>query len=247
MSINQNIGKYVPLKTVIAYALDELKKSDGDQDELWILGLRALVLLNQQISAEPKTVRLPVQANQTAIIPAGCISWSKVGLLDNQGQISTLRINNALTTFRDTNPNRLELLTPNINDSIGQLGVQTWFCNYYDNGAYYNLFGVGGGLVQYGECRVDEENGVIILPPDFRYKDIMFEYISNPERDEDFMVLTSMQEAIISFIKWKLKLCDRNEFYGAATEARRTLPGKKVTLQMLNQVIRETDSQKLRS
>jgi len=61
------------------------------------------------------------------------------------------------------------------------------------------------------------------------------------------MVLSVLTEAIIAFIKWKMKVGDRAEFYAEATEARRTLPGKKVTLQGINQVLREPNAQKLRS
>lgn len=246
MSINPNIGKYTPLKSIVSYYLDQEQKSAGDEDECWILGLRALTLMNQQFSAEPKTVRLPKNGNQTVTIPAGCITWTKIGLLDENGQVNTLRINNALTTYADSSSNRIQRLTPNIND-FGNLAQSQVYLNYYNNGNYYNLFGVAGGLIQYGECSVDDEKGIIILPPDFKYDNIIFEYISNPERDEDFMVLTSMQEAIIAFIAWKQKRGTRQDFYAAATEARRTLPGKKVTLQQINEVIRQTDAMKLRS
>ena len=112
MSIDPMLDRYVPLKMAISFAMDELHKSDGDEDELWLQGLRCLLLLNQQISAEPKTVRIPMNANQTATIPAGYISWSKIGLLNNNGEINTLQINNSLTKWRDNNPNRLSLLTP---------------------------------------------------------------------------------------------------------------------------------------
>jgi hypothetical protein len=60
-------------------------------------------------------------------------------------------------------------------------------------------------------------------------------------------VPTCLQEAIISFCKWKLKLGSREEYYGAVVAGRRRLPKKKVNLQTINQVIRESDGLKLRS
>lgn len=247
MSFEPLLGKYIPLKTVVQYALDAAKKSDGDQDEGWILGLRALTLLNYQVLAEPKTVRLPVNANQTVTFPADCISYTKIGLLNSHGEVVTLKINNGLTTWRDTNPNRIQDLVPNINDSIGSLAYAPYYLNYYYNNGYYNLFGVGGGLIQYGECRIDEANGIVILPADFKYDSVIFEYLSSPQRDNDYLIPITFQEAIIAFIEWKWKIGTRQDFYGAVTEARRTLPGKKVTLQNLNQFIREPVAMKLRS
>jgi len=246
-STEPQFGKYVPLRSVVALAMDELDKSVGDQDRCWQLGLRALVQMNQQVSAEPLTVRIPVSSNKTVPFPTDCLTWTKIGILNSNGEVSTLKINNALTTFRDTNPNRLSDLTADITDSITGIPNAPFFFNYYYNNTYFNLFGVGTGLVQYGSCRVDDENRLVILGFDFEYDSIIFEYISTPQRNGDYRVLLSFQEAIIAFIKWKLKEGTRQEFYAAIAEGRRTLNGKKVTLQGVNQVIRESESQKLRS
>lgn len=242
-----DIGIYTPLKTVVSYFLDEENKSMGDFDRCWVLGLRALTLMNFQVSGQTKTVRLPVLPNRTVPFPADLLSWTKIGILDDKGQINTLRVNNALTTYRDNNPNRLENLTPNINDSIGSIALVPFYSNYYYGGGVYQLFGVGNGVITHGDCKVDEKNRVIILNIDFKYDSIMLEYFSAPDRDDDYQVPTCLQEAIIAFIKWKTKSGSREEFYGAVTEGRRSLPKKKVELQTINQVIRESQGGKLRS
>lgn len=242
-----DIGIYTPLKTIISYYLDEVNSSIGSFDQCWILGLRGLTLMNFQVSGQTKTVRLPVLPNRTVPFPADLLSWTKIGILDDKGQINTLRINNALTTFRDNNPNRLEDLTPNVNSSIGTIALVPFYSNYYYGGGVYQLFGVGNGVITYGDCKVDEKNRVIILSPDFKYDSIMLEFFSSPERDDDYQVPTCLQEAIIAFIKWKLKVGSREEFYGAVTEGRRSLPKKKVELQTINQVVRESQGFKLRS
>lgn len=247
MSLEPLLSQYVPLRTVVQYYIDEKKHSDGDQDMFWILGMRGLTELNFDIAAQPKTVRLPLLGNKTVPFPADLLSWTKIGLLNSHGEVVTLKINNGLTTFRDNNPNRLELLTPNVNDSIGSLAYAPFYLNYYYNNGYYNLFGVGGGLIQYGECSVDEKNRVILMPATFKYENIILEYISSPERDEDFLVPLALQEAIIAFIAWKTKMGTYDEYIGAKTNARRRMPGKKVTLQSINQVLREPNAQKLRS
>jgi hypothetical protein len=205
------------------------------------------VALGFQISFEPITVRLPVAANKTVKFPSDCISWTKIGILNNAGEVSSLRINNALTTYRDTNPNRISQLTPDVQNAIPSLLGHPFFFNYYDNGLFYNLFGVGGGLIQYGSCRVDEKNRVVILEPDFGYSSIIFEYISSPEKNGDYAIQIQLQEAVIAFIEWKFKLNTDQNFYARTIEGQRTLPGKKVTLQTINQVIREPNGMKLRS
>lgn len=242
-----DIGFYTPLRTIVAYALDEENKSMGDQDRMWVLGLRGLTMMNFDISAQPKTVRLPVSANKTVPFPADLISWSKIGVLDSEGQISTLRINNSLTTFRDNNPNRLSQLTPDITAPVIAQPTFPYYANFYYNGGLYQLFGLGNGVITYGDCKVDEGNRVIILSPDFKYDSIMIEYVSSPQKDVDYQVQTCLQEAIIMFIRWKMKLAKREEFFAEAIAARRRLNNKKVILQTLNQVLRESNGMKLRS
>jgi hypothetical protein len=234
-----DITPYTQLRTMVSYALDECDKSMKDFDKFWILAFRALVACTYSISAEPITVRLPVQGNKTVIYPNDCLGVTAVGIMNSGGQISSLKINNALTTYKDNNPNRISHLTSDVNDNIALLSGRPIFFNYYNNGDYYTLYGAGSGLIQYGECRIDETNRLIVLHPEFQYDSVMLGYISSPEKNGDYAVPTVLQEAIIAFIKWKAKLGPEIDFYNRLTEARRSMPNKKVTLQGIAQVIRQ--------
>lgn len=242
-----DVGKYTPLMQIVAMFIDENGKSISDMDRCWIIALRGLVKLNYAFAAEPKTLRIPKNGNQTVTMPPDCLSWTKIGVLNENGEVVTVKVNNSLTTWKDQNPNRISALMPDVNNGVGDLAAAPFYANYFYNGAYCNLFGLGGGLIQYGECRVDDAHGIVVLNPDFRYDSIIFEYISSPEKDNDYNVPTYLQEAIIAFIAWKMKLGTRENFYAEATEARRSAPKKKITLQEVNQVIRESNSQKLRA
>ena len=245
--MRSTITAYTPLISICSMALDEMDKSVADLDKLWILGHRAYTDITSDFAGQPITVRIPKLPNQTVPFPANCRSWSKIGILDDKGQINTLRINSALTTFRDDNPNRLQDLTPNINNSIGSQALVPYYSNFYYGGAVYQLFGVGNGVITYGDCTVDEVNRLVVLGTEFKYDSIMFEYIPSPETDSNFLVPTILQEAIIAFIKWKLKTGSYQEWIGECTKARRRMPNKKVVLQTINQVIRESQAMKLRS
>lgn len=242
-----DIQSYIPLKTIVSYTVDELNSSDGDFDKYWILAFRALVDMFLDITAEPITVRLPVSPNQTVPFPADYISWVKIGILNADGQVSTLKINNAISTFKDNNPNRLTQLDPDITDKLPILLNSPFYVNYFYNGMYQPLFGVGGGLIQYGDCRVDEKNRVVVLSPHFKYDHIIFEYFSSPEKNGDYTVPIQTQEAIIAFIKWKTKTGSRDEYMAEKISARRRMPKKKISLQQINQVIRESNGMKLLS
>lgn len=231
--------QYEYLKRIVSYALDEMNMNSDELDKAWIFAFRGLGLLNQSVAAEPITVRLPVEGNKTVIYPSDYLSWSKVGIMDEHGKVSTLKVNTALTTFKDNNPNRLSQLTPNINTDFSLLCGSPFFYNYGYNGIYQTLFGTGNGLVQYGECRMDDVNRVIILNPQFKYDSVLLEYLSSPQLNNDYQIQSVFREAVIAFIKWKYKAGSRDEFYAAAIEGRRSLPNKKVTLQQVAGVIRE--------
>lgn len=242
------IGKYTPLMTIVSMYLDQYQKSPSDRDRIWVLAFRALYNLHFNIAAEPKTVRLDVLPNKTVPFPPDLISWTKIGVQNSEGKICSIKVNSALTNWKSESPNRL--------DSLAQSQVETFnyltnhvgmFFNYYGDDNYGNLFGIGNTLIQYGECSVDEKNNVIILAPNFPYSSILVEYISSPQKDGDYKVLTVLQEAIIAFIEWKTLKGSRENYYAAAVEARRAIGKNRVTLQGINQLIRENNGMFLRS
>lgn len=243
-----DLTRYTKLKRIVGFFLDENDKSIGDADKIWLLCFRAYTVMGFSAAWEVKTVRLPINGNLTVTIPADYISWSKIGIMNNNNEISALKINNQLTTFRDNNPQRLQDLAQDVNNGIG-LADFPYFVNYYGGNGYYTapLFGLGNGLIQYSECRIDEKNGVIILPTDYPFPDLMLEYISCPERDEDYQIETCLVEAVIAFIEWKMKLNTEQNFYARFTEGRRSLPNKRVTLQELNQAIRQNSGYKIKN
>lgn len=242
-----DIEQYVPLKQIVSYTLDETEQSMGSFDRYWVMAFRALVDIFFTISAEPITVRLPVAANKTVTFPSDYLSWCKIGILNDNGEVCTIKINNALTTYKDNNPNRLSRLTADVNNAFPLIINNPYYLNYFYNGTYVPLFGVGGGLIQFGSCTVDETNRVIVLEPNFQYTEVILEYLSAPEKNGDYTVPIVCQEAIIAFIKWKAKQGPREEYYAAKIEARRSMPKKKVNLQQVNQTIRESETFKLRS
>lgn len=243
------INKYTKLKTICAYALDELSKSGiGNMDKAWVFGLRGIVDIGYEISFEPETFRLAVPSNKVVPIPANSLGVTKVGLLDNNGEISVLRTNNALTKWRDLSPERLgDLQTNNINDSVSNISNPQWFFNYYMNGNYFNLFGVRTGIITYGSCTIDEKNQQIILDPNFQYDSILVECITSPQQNDDYMIETCLQEALIEWIKLKFGKGSQDDYTRALLKGRRRLEKKKVNLATVNQVIRESVAMKLLS
>lgn len=243
-----DITRYVPLMRVVSYCIDELEKGDADRDRMWIMAFRGLVVMGIATSWEAKTIRIPVNANKTATIPSDYISWTKIGILNQNGEIATLTVNKSLTKLDDLRPNRLSLITGDVTTDPSTLTANPFYLNYFSGNTYTPLFGaIQNGVISYGDCRVDEANNVIVLSPSFQYSSIVLEYLSSPEKDVDYQIELCLQEALIAFIKWKLKMGSQQEFYAAWTEGRRALPEKRITLQEVNQVIRSAHGFKIKS
>ncbi len=243
-----DIKQYTQLKTIVSYWLDENSKSMGEFDAAWIMAFRALVKIGLSIAFEPTTFRLPVnEGNLTVALPAGYIRWTKIGLLNSSGEVVYLKRNQSLTKFRDNNPNRLALLTPDIPDQdVSYFAQAPYFFNYYFGNTYTPYFGAtGGGLVTYGDFDVDEVNNVIVLQPSFCFPDLILECIISPQSNGDYQIQTVCIEAVISFLNWKFKLGSKQDFYDALVEARRGL--KPITLQEIQQAIRENQKYSLKA
>ena len=106
-------------------------------------------------------------------------------------------------------------------------------------------FGIGGGLVQYSDIKVDEVNKVIVLDPQYGFPDIIIECVVSPQMNGDYQIQICCQEALISFLDWKFKLGSKEDFYTEAIEARRSL--KPISLQEIQQAIREQNKYSLKA
>ncbi len=241
-----DITKYVKLTRVVAMFLDETNKSYADKDKFWNIALRGYTKIGFSMAFRPKTVRLPILPNLTVYFPPDYIAWSKIGVLNSNNEISVLKVNRALTMLADNNPNRLEKMTPDVGfTQLNDLVATPYFANYYYNGYYTPFFGLGNGLIQYSDIVVDETNNLIVLGKNYPFPDIMIEYLSAPQQDQDYIIETCCQEALITFMKWKAGLASRQEFFLEMVEARRSL--KPIQLQVLNDVLRDSNGYKVKS
>jgi len=243
-----DIQQYTPIMECVSMFLDQYSKSDKDRDKAWIMAFRGYRVMGFAASWEAKTVRLPVNGNLTVTLPSDYITWTKIGVLNASNEVSTLKVNNALTKLKDTNLNRQDYLTPNVPTiNFANIALNPFYLNYYFGNWYTPLFGLGSGLVQFSSISVDEKNNVIVLDPSYPFADLILEYISSPEKDGDYKIETCLAEAIIAFIEWKFKVGTEQNFYARFKEGRRSLPKKRFTLQEANQAIRENAGYKLKA
>jgi hypothetical protein len=163
---------------------------------------------------------LDVNANKTADLPEDYVSYSKMGVINEKGEIVTLRSNPQLSNYNIGHP-----LNPDRFEGVPGIGAVSYpaipynypyiYYNFFVSNQSFNLFGLAGGGQDIGQYKVDEECGIIIFGPYFKYEKILLEYLGDGmDRDcDDYMIDSRAAEAMLAYIRWKTAL-DNPKKYG---------------------------------
>lgn len=193
--------QYVSLDTVINLYLDRSEQSVHKYYKCWQLAFSGMEELGLDFFYQIKSVKLPVNANLTVSLPDDYLNYSKVGVLNSQGEIIPMGYNNKLTTFADLQPNRLSVTQDNTISDIIQFNTPIWY-NYWNNGAFSNLYGLPSGSPFVGSFKIDNHNGVILLSENFGYEYIMLEYVASPKQGEEYYVPIQFKTALMWYIAY---------------------------------------------
>lgn len=193
---------WIDLDGVIADYMDEAEVSIHKYAKLFNLAFRALDELGLDFFYQIKSIFLPVLGNKTVQLPADFLTYSKVGIINRNGEVIPLIYNSKLTTFADLLPNRvpqLQDLSPEWNFN----GNTNVFYNFWNGGSVTNLYGVPSGSPFIGTFKIDPANGVILFGENFCYENICLEYTASPTQGEPYYLPLQFREAVISYMRWK--------------------------------------------
>jgi len=193
--------QYVSLDTVINLYLDRSEQSVHKYYKCWQLAFSGMEELGLDFFYQIKSVKLPVNANLTVSLPDDYLNYSKVGVLNSQGEIIPMGYNNKLTTFADLQPDRLEKTQDNTITDLIQFNTPIWY-NYWNNGAFSSLYGLPSGSPFIGSFKVDNHNGVILLSENFGYEYIMLEYVASPKQGEEYYIPIQFKTALMWYIAY---------------------------------------------
>jgi hypothetical protein len=193
---------YITLDSCISDYMNEAEQSNHKYYKLFHIAFRGLEDLGLDFFYQVKSVKLPINANLTVTLPADYLNWTKVGVLNSEGEIIPLYYNKKLTTYADLSPDRLTKTQDDTLLCSGGWGVNTW-CNYWNGYSYVNIYGVPSGSPFVGSFKVDNANGVILLDENYQYDYLMIEYVASPKEGEEYYLPMQFREALISWIAWK--------------------------------------------
>lgn len=195
---------YITLDTIINDYLNESEQPNHKYYKLFHLAFRGFEQLGIDFFYQIKTVKLPVNSNYTVVLPSDYLNWTKVGALNNKGEIIPLYYNSKLTTYADLNPDRLSQTRDTTIMDWANWGINTWF-NYWSGSGYTNIYGVPSGAPFVGNFKIDATNGILLLDEGYSYDYVMIEYVSSPCESEQYNIPIQFREALIAWIWWKDK------------------------------------------
>lgn len=135
-------------------------------------------------------------------LPADYLMYSKVGVLNQQGEVITMGVNNKLTVAFDLQPTRLEQTQDNtIPTQFNGNGI--WWWNFWGGSGIGNLYGLPSGTPFVGSFKIDNANGVIVLSENFSYDYVMLEYTASPKEGGEYYIPLQFRTALIAYLGWQ--------------------------------------------
>lgn len=193
---------WISIDECITAYLDESEQSNQKYFKLWHLAFRGMSELGLDAFYRVKAIKIPVNENLTATLPPDYLQYSKVGVLNQQGEIITMGVNNNLTVAFDLSPNRIEQTQDNTILTQWQEQGILWY-NYWNGYGFGNVYGMPSGTPYIGSFKIDTANGVIVLSENFSYPYVMLEYTCSPAEGGEYYIPIQFKEALIAYLRWK--------------------------------------------
>lgn len=194
--------QWVTIDEAITDYLTESEQGNHKYFKCWNLAYRSMTELGLDFFYSVKSVKLPVNPNLTVTLPEDYLNYTKVGILNNEGAIIPLTVNNNLTTAFDMQPNRLaQTQDPAIVTGYSPQGIVWW--NFWNGYGLSNLYGLPSGSPFVGSFKIDNKNGVIVLDEYYDFEYVMLEYIASPVAGGEYFIPIQFKEAVIAYLRWK--------------------------------------------
>lgn len=194
-------GGLVSLDDCIYDYISESEQSNHKFFKLWNLSFRLMTELGLDFFYSIRSFKLPVNPNKTVELPNGMVQWTKVGVFNSNGEVTPLRYNEKLTTYASLSSDRLSKTQDNTLFNIFKFNSPVWY-NFWNGFQYTTLYGMPSGGPFIGTFRMDLDNGLILLSPDFCYDYVVLECMMPPKEGEVYAVPVQFQEAIIAGLSW---------------------------------------------
>lgn len=195
--------QWIDLDSCINAYIDRSEQSVHKFFKLWHIAFDLMTQLGIDFFFQIKSLKLPVNANLTVNLPADYLNWSKVGVLNDVGEIIPLRYNDKLTYYAEQSPDRLQKTQDSTVFNWFQQGSPIWY-NFWNGYAFTNVYGIPSGQPNVGSFKVDNNAGIILLDECFTtFPYLMLEYVAMPQDGQPYYIPIQFKEAMIAGLGWQ--------------------------------------------
>lgn len=180
------------------------------------LALRGLRELGFDMLKVVRSLKMPVEANNTVTLPDDYIDWTKIGVVGANGVIQVLGENkniNYSQVYSSSNGSYYDSDGDGLYEREDSKGASDnsnlsseaslFFSNYMYNGTLGRLYGVGGGHYK-GQFRINLDQNRIEIMSNDSFGEVVIEYIADEARSANPRVHIYAEEALRSYIYYKL-------------------------------------------
>jgi hypothetical protein len=192
---------WIPIDDAINAYIDESEQSIHKFYKLWQLCFRLMTDLGIDFFYQIKSVKLPINPNFTVNLPSDFLKWSKVGVLNDVGEVITLKYNDKLTTYAEFSPDRIQKTQDNTLFNWYWYNTPIWY-NFWTGNSFTTLYGMPSGAPFVGNFKIDNNAGVILLNENFNYQYIILEYVASPQEGQQYYIPIQFKEAMIAGLAW---------------------------------------------
>lgn len=194
--------QWIQLDEVINSYLDRSEQSIHKFYKCWNLAFDGMQELGIDFFYQIKSVKLPINPNFTVTLPSDYLQYSKVGVLNDVGEIIPLKYNDKLTTYAQFSPERVQKTQDNTLFNFYSFNTPIWY-NFWTGNSFTTLYGMPSGAPFVGNFKIDNNSGVILFNENFSYDYVMLEYISAPQQDQVYYVPFQFKEPLIWWLAWQ--------------------------------------------
>ena len=198
--------------------------SNASDSAIRNFALRGIREIGFDLGKKIKSLKMPIESNDTVLLPDDFVDLLKVGVVDDDGIVRVFGNNKNINYSRKLSsspvPNDFENSPLNISsnaikdreDDKTATGTSTGsdndfgqyvFENYIYQGGAGRLYGAGGGHLA-GEYRLNLDQDRIEVETNSGYSEVVIEYVADEARAGDPEVHVYAEEALRSYMYYKI-------------------------------------------
>lgn len=218
----------VPLNQVITDFVITIDEDDylSSVNDVTIrtLALRGIREMGFDLSKRVKSLKLPVESNDTVLLPDDYIDMVKMGVVGEDGLIYVFaenkNINKSFAYATTANGSTYDSDNDGVRDIVEDKGptdgssiapsssiddsVESYvFQNFLSDNGGGRLYGIGGGHYV-GEYRVNHDQNRIEINKSRSFAEVVMEYVADEARSKNPSIHVYLEEALRNYIYYKL-------------------------------------------